>query len=236
MIDNKKSLGSWTLLGNPLVSVIAADSNLDFLCLDLEHGIFTWENVETSVSVLQHSGKVAVIRIGEKSQLLIQKSFDTGADYVQVAGLRKLADINEIFEMAEPAPKGNRGYSPWVRSSNSKKARESQLIPQIESISLLEELLQSVNLVPEIANLFLGRYDLSASCGEKGDLTSEMQLKLALNFANFCESRGIIAWTIAVDNIDARMMLDYGFKNVSLSSDRQAVKANFENIQGLNSP
>lgn len=225
-----KKIGSWSLYGSALIALDAANSGLDFLCLDFEHGNFSWESAEISTQLLQSSGKEAVLRIGDTSQLAIQKAFDIGVDYIQVSGIQSASDLESLSHKCLLAPEGTRGFSPWTRNSISKTNVATELVPQVENIKLLSSLLDGHVNLAKVNNIFLGRYDLSASCNLKGQLEAESQLILAQTFAEFCRTSGIHPWTVAHNADDAARMFDYGFEYVSYSSDRLAIASNFDKI------
>jgi 4-hydroxy-2-oxoheptanedioate aldolase len=228
--SSQKKIGSWSLYGNPLIAIEAANSSLDFLCLDFEHGHYAWDTAEITTQLLQSSGKMAVLRIGDTSPLSIQKAFDIGVDYLQISGIQSIADIESLRRKCLLSPLGTRGFSPWARNSTAKAKVETDIIPQVENVELLGSLLDGNANLLGINHLFLGRYDLSASSKVTGQLESDSQLKYAKTFAEFCISSGIRPWTVAHNPADATRMFEFGFEYVSLSSDRLAIASEFEKV------
>jgi 2-dehydro-3-deoxyglucarate aldolase len=77
----KQLRGTWQQLPNTTVSeILCHSSDLDFVCLDTEHGVFNEETIFQCIQVIQLSGKKVFVRVTEPNKTLVRHYLDAGVD------------------------------------------------------------------------------------------------------------------------------------------------------------
>lgn len=171
-------IGTFLKITDPAVVEIAGLAGLDFVIIDMEHGPAHYESAQQMVRAAECKGIRSVIRVGELSQIMIQRALDIGADGVQVPQINNREDALRCVEYARFHPLGKRGVCRYVRAANYtgmekqdyfRNANRKLVVVHIEGlegINNLEEILDTEG----IDVFFLGPYDLSQSCGVPGEV------------------------------------------------------------------
>lgn len=188
-------IGSWILNDGLQITNLAANSKLDFLVLDYEHGSAALSQASVPVTLIQLKNKIAVIRIGDFSKLNLQKARDAYPNFIQVSGISSGENFEELFTNVEQI-----GYSPWTRFG-SDLLNQVEIIPQVEDERSLEWFLTEAPANLPIKNIFLGRYDLARNLNHKS-LHSDEHYKIVKLFSDRCRELAIRAWIICTDQQD----------------------------------
>ena len=176
-IKNKAvTIGSWITLGHTSVAEIMAKAGFDWLAIDMEHSAITLHEAQELIKVIELSGIVPLVRIGENSQYQIKRVMDAGAHGIIVPMVNCNEDAIKAVNAVKYPPTGQRGvglaraqgygleferYRDWVNE-------ESIVIVQIEHIEAVNNL-EEILSVDGVDGFIVGPYDLSASLGRPGD-------------------------------------------------------------------
>ena len=227
----KQFSGIWSLIASPEVVDVLLARDEDFIVFDLEHGNWSLNSVGSQLMACRRSQKVSVLRLPSPIPHAVQKACDLFPDVVQISGLHSVEDFNLLRRTFEPVPDGTRGYSPWSQGSlllGHGSAQSPSLVPQIESVGFLRTLEQmDLEDLTSVGGLFVGRYDLSQSLGKRGEITSSKVIDVLSRTLELCEKAGLSSWTVSPTVADADYMFSLGFDNVSISSDRQILRAGY---------
>jgi 2-keto-3-deoxy-L-rhamnonate aldolase RhmA len=206
-------IGSWILSPESENLRILAESKLDFVVIDFEHGSGSLASAARAVSFLQASGKKVAIRIGEVRKLTLQQAADSSPDYIQVAGLDSTTDVKSCLDLLVGL-----GYSPWTRSGLGNHATP-RVILQVENRELLDWVIKGDVTIGQVTDLFLGRYDFARDAGHPS-LDVDEHYSAVDNFSMGCQQRGINAWTVCHSHDDyLRITTTGNFAGVSYGSD-----------------
>lgn len=190
---------------------ILADSDLDFVVLDFEHGHHSLEELSVAVALLKTSEKLVVARMAGPGLVEFQRCHDSGVDFIQVAGVRNLLDCHNAAALNNQV-----GWSPWVRKSRLLSSSSPTLIYQIEFAQAFREFADPRNELPE-GDFFLGRYDLSRSMNI--ELESAEDYRNLETFLHRCKSVRSNPWVVSTGQDDAKKLLEMGFEFISQGSD-----------------
>lgn len=204
-------LGSWSLTGSLRAIEIFADSSLDYVVLDFEHGQNRIDQLSTATSLLRKSGKIVVARFVSPGLREMQASFDSCVDYVQVAGVRKLSDCSFHLELQSEV-----GWSPWVQRASGNHPPGTKLIFQIEFKDAFNEFMATKTALPE-GGYFLGRYDLARSMGY--ELGGRQDAENVQAFYSRCVDLGVTPWIVSTGESDLEALIRLGYEHISLGSD-----------------
>jgi 2-dehydro-3-deoxyglucarate aldolase len=169
------SIGSWITLNSCSVAEIMASSGFDWLCVDMEHSVTDYKDVQLLIATIQSKGLKAFVRVGENNTRIIKRVLDAGADGIIVPMVNTKADAQKAVAAANYPPVGKRGvglaraqgYGFGFDEYKDKKAKEILLIAQIEHVDAVRNL-EDILSVEGIHGTLVGPYDLSGSMGKPG--------------------------------------------------------------------
>lgn len=174
--SNKPSIGSWITFGDTGIAEIMAGSGFDWLAIDMEHSAITIESAQRLIQVVELSGVVPLVRVGDNDPVLIKRVMDAGAHGVIVPMVNSAQDAMRAVEAVKYPPVGTRGvglarahgygqdfdgYRRWVNKGSIVIAQ----IEHKEGIDALDDIIG----VEGIDGTIVGPYDLSGSYGHPGD-------------------------------------------------------------------
>ena len=172
----KPVLGTWSIISSPVVVEIFAMAGLDFIILDMEHGIYDVGALDACVRACEAAGAAPLVRVPGMNASAVQWALDLGAHGIVVPQVADAADAARAVGMGKYAPLGARGFNPFTRAGgyaapNSNSAGKlanafglSAVI--VENARALAELDQ-ICAIPGLDVVYIGVYDLSVAldCG-----------------------------------------------------------------------
>lgn len=171
-------MGIWSIISSAALVEIFALSGLDFVILDMEHGIYDVGALDACVRACEGAGAAPLVRVPGMNGSAVQWALDLGAYGIVVPQIAGCAQAEAAVQMAKFAPHGVRGYNPFTRAGNYSVARgqaESKLDNSfglscviIENESSLAEL-DSICALPDLDVVYIGVYDLSIALGCAGN-------------------------------------------------------------------
>ena len=171
-------LGIWSIIPSPVVTEILALSGLDFVILDMEHGMFDMATLDGCVRAVEIAGAAPLVRIPGMNPSAAQWALDLGSFGVVVPQIQGAQDAAAVVGMAKYAPMGTRGYNPFTRSANYANPADNRsgkldndfslTCVIIESRSALDEL-AAVCATPGVDVVYMGIYDLAVTLGYDGN-------------------------------------------------------------------
>ena len=109
-LKNSKLIGGWLQLSDPNIARIVSQSKfLDWLCLDLEHGLINLSSISNILDAVEASKKIILARISYSDIKDIPKILDLGIDGIIIANVKNEKDILNIFNISNYPPAGERG-------------------------------------------------------------------------------------------------------------------------------
>ena len=174
--NDELTIGSWITLGHPAIAEIMAQSGFDWLTVDMEHSAITIHEAQQLIQVIELSGCVPLVRVGNNDPNLIKRVMDAGAHGVIVPMVNNASDAEAAVRAVKYPPKGTRGvglaraqgygvdfenYKEWVE-------KDSIVIVQIEHIDAVENI-EEILSTEGVDSFIIGPYDLSGSLGIPGE-------------------------------------------------------------------
>jgi len=187
IVKKKTTIGSWITVGDPIVTEIMANAGFDWLTVDMEHSAITISEAQNLIRVIELSGVIPLVRVGENDANEIKRAMDAGAHGVIVPMVNSKGDAEKAVEAVKYPPLGKRGvglaraqaygfdfegYKKWSEN-------ESIVIAQIEHIEAIENIEEILN-ADGIDGTIIGPYDLSGSIGYPGEF-DRPEVKRALD-------------------------------------------------------
>jgi 2-keto-3-deoxy-L-rhamnonate aldolase RhmA len=229
--------GSWSICSSPMVVNVMAESGLDFVTLDLEHGPTTFETAESMLYAIEAGGSTPMLRLGEWSEATILRALELGTQGILVSHISTAEHAARVVRACKYPPEGERGLSPFIRRHGYSevdlvdKLREAN--EQMLTGVLVEDAdglrnLDAIAATPGLDLIYLGIYDISLALGIPGSLEDPRVLEVVRTAVQTIEERGLAAGAVARDREHLRLLLDAGFRYISYLVDTAIIRAGFE--------
>jgi 4-hydroxy-2-oxoheptanedioate aldolase len=220
------ALGAWISTREPLLAEAAAVAGYDYVCIDMQHGLQSYEHVVTMLYAMARTDTTPIVRVPWNEPGIIGRVLDAGAYGVIVPMVNTADDARAAVSSCFYGPKGTRSMGPAGVSARSGRegyfstANDKVLcIPMIETKQAVENL-DEILAVPGIDALYVGPADLSITYGlaPKAD-QEDPQWRAALeSVVNGCNTHGVVPGVHA-DPVLASARATTGFRMITVGFD-----------------
>lgn len=171
-------MGVWSIIPSPVVVEIFALSGIDFVILDMEHGIFDVGALDNCIRACEAGGATPLVRIPGLNSSAAQWALDLGAYGIVAPQVKNKGEAEVVISMAKYAPLGSRGYNPFTRAAkyaNPPDNRSGKLNNDFSLTCVIienETALANLDFICEIPQLdvvYMGIYDLAVALGCDGN-------------------------------------------------------------------
>jgi 2-keto-3-deoxy-L-rhamnonate aldolase RhmA len=210
------------------VMQIFASAGLDFVVIDMEHGVYNSETTADLVQVARLNGLAPLVRVGELRYHLYSLALDMGALGVISPRIEHPEQVRSIQRSIKYPPAGERGFSRLAthalltdqdyRSYTQWANDELANIIMIESQTAVEhadELLSE----PGIDGVIIGIDDLALSMGLPGDTGNKKVEEAMTHVFQTCKQKGIPWGFHALEASRMQGWLEQGMQLFLFSSD-----------------
>lgn len=222
------TIGSWITLGHPSVAEIMAQSAFDWLVVDMEHSVITLSAAQQLIQIIELSGIVPLVRVGENNANLIKRVMDAGAHGVIVPMVNSKEDAINAVKSVKYPPIGFRGVglaraqkygSDFVGYKNWCE-RDSIVIVQIEHIDAVKNLEEILD-VQGVDGFIIGPYDLSGSLGVPGQFDHPLVIDALRKVKEISQEKNVLSGfhVIPPKFEEVLMKIEEGYKFVAFSLD-----------------
>jgi len=239
-LNNKElTIGSWITIGHTIVAEIMAQAGYDWLTVDMEHSAITLDVAQDLIRIIELSGVVPLVRVGENSPNLIKRVMDAGAHGIIVPMVNCKEDAEKAVASAKYPPKGSRGvglaraqkYGHDFEGYKIWNERKSIVIVQIEHIRAVENM-EEIMSVPGVDGFIIGPYDLSGSLGIPGQF-EHLEMQAALDKVRKVseEMNALSGFHVIPPTVDAfQKKVEEGYKFIAHSIDILLLGDNCRNL------
>ncbi|MFI1185739.1 HpcH/HpaI aldolase/citrate lyase family protein [Streptomyces californicus] len=231
--------GTWCLLPSAAAVEATAESGLDYVILDLEHGAASLETVEHMVRAAECAGATPLVRSPDADPATILRCLETGAQGLLVPQIMTAEQARMVARAARYHPEGLRGLAPYTRNhgfSHDGLADSLTAANKRTLVGVLVEGPEGVANLPDIARaegvdvVYIGIYDLSQSVGHPGDLHHPAVREALRTASEEIRSAGRYAGSFARDASYARLLRDSGFTFIAYLADTAALRTHFRTV------
>jgi 4-hydroxy-2-oxoheptanedioate aldolase len=227
------------LPGSNLSRTIARTPNLDWICVDTEHGNIADADMHECVAAIAACGVSPVVRIPEGQHWMVKRALDAGAHGIMVPLVRTVQEAKNIVSYAKFPPGGTRGlgsplsmekFDPGLGLMDYyQQANEGTLVVlQIETLEALQSVAE-IAAVPGVDVLLIGPTDLGNSIGHP-NLAAEFDPELneaITKIHDAAQSAGKWSAIYCGSGEQARKYADQGFNMVNTMNDVAGLKKVF---------
>jgi 4-hydroxy-2-oxoheptanedioate aldolase len=218
----KAVMGIWSIIPSPSIIEIFGIGGLDFVILDMEHGIYDLESLGNCIRAAEGVGCAPLVRTPGVDASAAQWALDLGAHGIVVPQVSELSEAKKAVEITKYPPLGSRGYNPFTRAgcySPLSKNEGNRLYNNFgisaviveNEVSLLE--LENICAIEMLDVIYIGAYDLSVSLGLEGDTLHPKIIEIIEKSVNIIKSSGKAAGLMCrnQDEIEKALALGYTF-------------------------
>ncbi len=231
--------GTWNSIPSPVVSDILSNTDLDFVVIDLEHGLFSFKDVENAVRATEGKKISAIVRTQNSDGQHILKCLETGVNSILVPHVSTEAIAKQIVENCYYRPAGKRGLSPYTRvhfydDLNLKKTLA--IANKNIMVGVLIEGKQGINNFEKICKvkgidlLYIGLFDLAQSLKIKdGSIHHPDLIKVIKKFSSIAKKNNKVLGCMSNTLQQIKLLKKNNVKFIAYLNDAGALKKYFDN-------
>jgi 4-hydroxy-2-oxoheptanedioate aldolase len=228
ILAGKTVFGSWAMIPSPMVANVMAESGIDFLIADLEHGPISLETLESMIYATEAAGSTLIARLPNSTDEEILKVLEVGTQSIMMSHVKNLETARRFESATKYPPSGSRGLSPFTRIHKYSDEQISQklLIANAEIFTgVLVEGSEGLDALEEISSLknldmvYFGIYDLASSMGIPGELDNPKLIEKLQRSVEIVKSNGKVAGTVATNLQRIGFYKQIGFNFIAYKND-----------------
>ncbi len=226
MRNGEKVLGAFFNLNCVPGVEILAQSGLDFIMFDTEHGPCDVETMSSLVIACEARDITPIIRVKDYQRNSVLKMLDIGAMGVLVPFIKTVDEVKQLVSYGKYRPVGDRGYGMTRKNCYcldpiTKRAedyfewanRETMIIPQCETKEALG-CIEEIAAVEGVDGIFVGPFDLSVSMGIPTQFKNPVFIDALKRVLKACRDNGKFCWILSLAPEDGIEKLEMGFDGV----------------------
>jgi len=225
MLAGQAALGTVLNLGSPVAAQILAQSGLDFVLVDAQHGDWDDHNCLNAFRHVQLGSATPMARVCRNDFYAIGRMLDRGALGIVVPMVESAEEAQSAAHAMHYPPAGGRSFGPILASYHGNDYadridHEAFLAVQIESAIAVKRA-EAILAVEGVDGCWIGPMDLARSMGVDVNTPSgeEAHHKAIMGVLGACRKTGKIPGIFTPDFATARFWIERGFQFVTVSSD-----------------
>ncbi|HSG88039.1 MAG TPA: aldolase/citrate lyase family protein [Pseudomonadales bacterium] len=218
-------LGAWAMLPDVHVAESLARSGVDWICLDLQHGLMDYTDLVRLLPVVSAAPVTPIVRVAANAADQIGKALDAGAEGIIVPMVDTAEDARRAVEACRYPPAGRRSCGPvrplLVDGPGYLGAANDRIVcfPMIETLEGLENV-DAIAAVDGVSGLFVGPVDLCFGLGlAPGDFRNARFVDALATIRAACDRHGRAAGIFGYTPEAAAHALADGFRFASAGTD-----------------
>ncbi len=241
--EDKPALGGWLSIGNTFSAEVMAAQDLDWLCLDMQHGVIGYDTAVPMLQTISATDVTPIVRVPWCEPAMIMKMLDAGAYGIIVPLVNDRAQAEAAAAACRYPPRGIRSHGPtraayYAGFDYLAHANEEVLcIPQIETVEAMENL-DDILSVPGIDAAYIGPMDLTISMGitPEQDGEAEEYVQARKRIVEGCRKHGVVPGVHSNPGVAARR-IEEGFRLIRITGDHNTMaRAVREDIRAVREP
>jgi 4-hydroxy-2-oxoheptanedioate aldolase len=229
------AFGAWAALPDAFAAELIAVDDIDYVCIDQQHGLVDYEAACAMLRAIEGRGTVALTRVPANQTWLIGKALDAGMQGVIVPMVSTGAEAREAVAACRYFPKGVRSFGP-VRASMVMGSRDIEVVGNSVLCFVMVETREGVERIDEIAatpgldGIYIGPADLALGLNLPPNLDKEEPEHVAAveKILDACRRHGIIAGIQCGSGRSAKKHAEKGFRLVTFTKDSSILPAAVE--------
>jgi 4-hydroxy-2-oxoheptanedioate aldolase len=230
--EGKPAVGGWLSIPGSFAAECMAQTDVDWLCIDMQHGCIDYSDVVPMLAAVSTSSITPFVRVPWNEPYLIMKVLDAGAYGVIVPMVNNRVEAERAVGACRYPPTGMRSNGPtratFYGGADYQKYADEEIacvvmIETMEAFSNLGEILDT----PGVDAAYIGPSDLALALGLGLPPLMDNDDPRHVNAVNTllaeCRKRGVVAGIHTGSAKFTQRFIDQGFQMVMLASDRGAM-------------
>ena len=225
MLGGQPAYGYALGMGSPVAAELLANSGIDFILLDTQHGSFGGDTTNQAIVAMSAGAAVPMARVAYNSYTLIGRLLDEGVMGIVVPLVHTRADAEAAANACRLPPVGKRSWG-WGGASRhgsdyADRINDELFVAiQIESVEAVENA-EAIMSTPGIDGCWIGPADLALSLGvhPRGMGTDERHQRALEQVVTACRNTGKIPGYAAFTPHEALKKAQMGFIYLTAGSD-----------------
>jgi 2-keto-3-deoxy-L-rhamnonate aldolase RhmA len=221
-------IGTFTL-NSCIQTTKILSKHLDFVIIDREHGLHSFEDVKCLLNASEKKC-LKLVRASNLNKIEIQRTLETNPDGILIPQISSFSDAKKAVEYSFFSPIGNRGVSPYTETFNFHHSNSIKKMKDANKnlfLGLLIEGIKGINAIDQIAKelkdrislIYFGLYDFSASQKLDPSWTNKKIISAAKKIINTCKKNKIQVGSIARSKKEIFLLKKYGFQLIVYQND-----------------
>ena len=233
-------LGTWMSSSNPVYAEMCSLADLDFVIIDMEHGLIGMDDIVPILQALKAGGKTAaLVRVPSHDATMISRVLDRGADGIIVPKVDEVSEARGVVAAAKYPTAGTRGIAMGVIRASQygmnpgyrQTANDEILIcVQIESKRAVENA-SAIAAIDGVDILFIGPSDLSADMSLEGPNNIKMLTGVIDGVISTLCNQGFRVGTLPHAGRDWHILAPMGVTLYATGSDVQFLRQGIASIK-----
>jgi 4-hydroxy-2-oxoheptanedioate aldolase len=217
-------------LREPLVAEAAALAGYDYVCIDMQHGLQSFDHTVTMLYAMARTACTPIVRVPANEASIIGRVLDAGAHGVIIPMVNTADEARAAVAACRYAPVGTRSMGPigvlarTGRAEYFATANDTMLcIPMIETKEGVANV-DEIAAVPGVDAVYIGPSDLSVSYGlaPQADQVDDQWNTAIERVKTACERGGVIP-AIHADARLAEKRRAAGWRMITVGFDASTV-------------
>jgi 4-hydroxy-2-oxoheptanedioate aldolase len=202
---------------------MTAAANLDYVCIDMQHGLIDYSDVVHMLTAVTAGGVTPIVRVPENSIANISTVLDAGAIGVIVPLVNTVEEAASVVSACRYPPAGERSYGATRAAAvegpdyYDRANDEVVCIPMIETVEAVDDL-DDILSIPGIDVAYVGPSDLSISMGYRPGTAAAPFLAMLDRIVEACDRHGVVP-AIQASPTTTADRLARGFRMVTVVTD-----------------
>jgi 4-hydroxy-2-oxoheptanedioate aldolase len=221
-LGGETTFGGWIYLSDSFGAEIVARTDLDWVCVDTQHGMSRAGDISRLMQAIAVAGRVPLVRMPWNEPGAIMNALDAGACGVFVPLVSSQAEAEQAVAACRYPPGGIRSWGPARVALGAPQYSPEWANDRVLCIVMIEteeglEQLDEIVAVPGIDGVFVGPFDLAHSFGVRRDDPANHQRIAHIKEA--CDARGVPVGVAVTSVEEGRTRVAGGFSFIALPSD-----------------
>jgi len=202
----------------------AAQGGVEYICLDMQHGLCGFESLAGEIGACWDGGAAALVRTASSDAWQIGKALDLGAAGVIVPQVSNREAAARAVAACRYPPEGERSYGPIRRQMDLDETHATGHDPlcfvMVETREGLERVAEIAS-TPGVTGIYIGVSDLALALGltARGSSGNREHADALERIRTACEEAGVIAGMHCHNGREAKERAAQGFQLITIASD-----------------
>ncbi len=221
-----QTVGGWLSIANAYTAETMANLGFDWLCIDLQHGMLSYDDLKYMLPAISTSTTIPFVRVPWNESYEIMKALDAGAYGVIVPMINNRAEAEQAVSACRYPPDGQRSFGPIRAAMYGGRGYAGEANSQIACIAMIEtaeglDNLDEIAATPGLDAIYIGPSDLSFALGLKpfGQFEEQIHKDTVQKIYDACRNAGIAAGIHTGSLEYTQRYLEQGFNLVTLGGD-----------------